>query len=55
MPRPMRRLRLIAPGLSARLLRVRKVMGSPSFVWDGAAAADVDWARLLDSSDDGDL
>lgn len=48
----MRRLRLIAPGLSARLLRVRKVMGSPRF-WDGAAA--VDWARILDSSDDEDL
>mmetsp|Transcript_28837 Transcript_28837/g.42393 ORF Transcript_28837/g.42393 Transcript_28837/m.42393 type:complete len:129 (-) Transcript_28837:54-440(-) len=50
MPRPTRRARLTAPGLSARLLRVRKVMGSPSCDFWGAAV--VDWVRILDNSDD---
>ena len=55
MPRPTRRARLTDPGLSARLLRVRKVMGSPSFVFCGAAAV-VDWVRILDNNDgDGDF
>lgn len=55
MPRPTRRARLTAPGLSARLLRVRKVMGSPSCDFWGAAAA-VDWVRiLLDNNDDDDF
>jgi len=48
MPRPTRRLRLIAPGLSERLLRVRKVMGSPT---SGCCCADVDdWVRILDNN-----
>lgn len=56
MPRPTRRARLTAPGLSARLLRVRKVMGSPSCDFWGAAAAVVDWVRILDNNnDDGDF
>eukprot|EP00985_Skeletonema_marinoi_P005342 scaffold2309_cov116-Skeletonema_marinoi.AAC.2 len=56
MPRPTRRARLTAPGLSARLLRVRKVMGSPSCDFWGAAAA-VDWVRILldNNDDDGDF
>mmetsp|Transcript_26640 Transcript_26640/g.45356 ORF Transcript_26640/g.45356 Transcript_26640/m.45356 type:complete len:132 (+) Transcript_26640:145-540(+) len=56
MPRPTRRARLTAPGLSARLLRVRKVMGSPSCCFWGAAAA-VDWVRILldNNDDDGDF
>ncbi len=57
MPRPTRRLRLIAPGLSARLLRVRKVMGSPSGWFVDGAGADVDWVRMLlvSRADDGDF
>mmetsp|Transcript_28613 Transcript_28613/g.44220 ORF Transcript_28613/g.44220 Transcript_28613/m.44220 type:complete len:129 (+) Transcript_28613:711-1097(+) len=56
MPRPTRRARLTAPGLSARLLRVRKVMGSPSCDFWGAAAVD-DWVRILldNNDDDGDF
>ncbi len=57
MPRPTRRLRLIAPGLSARLLRVRKVMGSPSGWFVDGDGADVDWVRMLvvdNNADDGD-
>ena len=55
MPLPTRRLRLIAPGLSVRLLRVRKVMGSPSSAVFCAVSAAVDWARLLaDDSNEGD-
>ena len=48
MPRPTRRARLTAPGLSARLLRVRKVMGSPSGCFRDFCDAD-DWARILDT------
>lgn len=54
MPRPTRRARLTAPGLSARLLRVRKVMGSPSGCFRDFCDAD-DWARILDTdTNDGD-
>ena len=52
MPRPTRRLRLIAPGLSDRLLRVKKVMGSPNFCCDCVdSAAAVDWVRIMDVAD----
>lgn len=55
MPLPTRRLRLIAPGLSDRLLSVRKVMGSPSCCCRDRCIEAVDWARRLDNiSGDGD-
>jgi hypothetical protein len=47
----------MAPGLSDRLLRVRKVIGSPSCCFgDTADTADVDWVRVvMDDSESIDI